>query len=615
MTGESSATGSESGAAVPGAREAFASWRTRAGSRLPGIDLGGLGVRVLGGVWVRVPAIACGVAAAIPVIASTVRAVRAGWVPAGDNGVIATRGWDVLTSHTPLVGQYSEAGVVVHGQLMHSPGPLLYWLIALPARFGSVTSIAVTMGVVNSLAIFGCVVLARRRGGVVLMFATAAGIALMCQSLPSEAMHDIWNPAAGLFAFLLLVFVCWSLACGEYRLLPVTVLIASYVVQTHLMYAAPTAVLLAVGGGGLLLGRHERRRARPSPGGPGRSTQRIWPWTLTAFLVAAACWAAPAIDQIEHSPGNMAMIVRTVQHRGPALGGAVGRTAVIRSVGITPWWLYVPASEWDRKTDVRATPSTGARDSTIAILVALVLAGMIGAFVGRWDIAAATLIGLGLCAAIGLEAASNPAEPLLAGTLGYTMWWGSELGLWVWLIVAWAAWLGALAVFRRLVRFAIARWRARVPTQRSRLRTASPVLAFLGALAGTVLVGAAVAATETRDSHAYDYQPIRTIAAGIERLVPPGQTLRLHTGGLDVATQPTEPAIRFFLVRHGDRVLANGSLPRLGPYYELYHRPVQWTVYLVDGIHPQPHKTLAARVHYTSPWGHETLSAWIRQVQ
>jgi hypothetical protein len=28
---------------------------------------------------------------------------------------------------------------------MHSPGPMLYWLLALPARFGSVTSIAVTI--------------------------------------------------------------------------------------------------------------------------------------------------------------------------------------------------------------------------------------------------------------------------------------------------------------------------------------------------------------------------------------------------------------------------------------------------------------------------------------
>ena len=76
-----------------------------------------------------------------------------------------------------------------------------------------------------------------------------------------------------------------------------------------------------------------------------------------------------------------------------------------------------------------------------------------------------------------------------------------------------------------------------------------------------------------------------------------------------------EPAIRFLLVRHGDRVLAKGSFPRLGSYYELYNRPVQWTVHLLDGTRTQPHMTLAARVHFTDPWGKEVLSAWARKVQ
>ena len=93
----------------------------------------------------RLLVLVTGLLAALPVISSTVKAVRAGWVPAGDDGIIATRGWDVLTAHTPLVGQYSEAGLVVHGQVMHSPGPMLYWLLALPARYGSVASLAVTM--------------------------------------------------------------------------------------------------------------------------------------------------------------------------------------------------------------------------------------------------------------------------------------------------------------------------------------------------------------------------------------------------------------------------------------------------------------------------------------
>ena len=101
----------------------------------------------------RLLVLATGVLAALPVISSTVKAEQAGWVPAGDDGIIATRGWDVLTSHTPLVGQYSEAGLVIHGQVMHSPGPMLYWLLALPARYSTVGSLAITMCVLNTLAI------------------------------------------------------------------------------------------------------------------------------------------------------------------------------------------------------------------------------------------------------------------------------------------------------------------------------------------------------------------------------------------------------------------------------------------------------------------------------
>ncbi len=561
------------------------------------------------------PAIAAGLAAAIPVMSSAIRAVQAGWVPAGDDGIIATRGWDVLTSHTPLIGQYSEAGLMIHGQVMHSPGPMLYWLIALPERFGSVTSIAVTMGIANTLAIVGAVALARRRGGLILMFATAAGIALMCQSLPAEAMHDIWNPAAGLFGFLLLIFLGWSLACDEHRLLPITVLVASYVTQTHLMYVAPTAMVLTVGCGGLLIRSLARRRAHSAGQEP--PPPRIWPWALAALVVAAGCWTEPAVDQIENSPGNLAMIVHTAEHRGPKLGATVGWHAVVRSVGVRPWWLHVPATEWERKADVRATPSNSETDSTIALLGALALAGLIGAVRRRWDLAAATLIGLGLCAAIGVEAASNPSTTLLAETLGYTMWWGSELGLWVWLILAWALWLGlaglsrpALAALRRRLRLHV-----RGTALPSWTRQAVVVLASLASLGGVAIVGSAVAASAKPDSHVYEYRPIRAIAAGIERLIAPGQTIEYRLGPLDLGTQPMEPAIRFLLVRHGDRVLARGSFPRLGSYYELYSRPVQWTVHLLDGTRTQPHMTLAARVHFTDPWGREVLSAWARKVQ
>ncbi len=495
---------------------------------------------------------------------------------------------------------------------MHSAGPMLYWLLALPARFGSVTSIAVTMGIVNTLMIIGCVSLAHRRGGLVLMFATAIGIALMCQSLPGEAMHDIWNPAAGLFPFLLLIFLCWSLACGDRRLLPFTVLVASFVTQTHLMYAAPTAVLLAVGFGGLVLGSL-RRRARARGQQPQQAPPRVWPWALAALAVAAACWTAPAIDEIENNPGNLTMIVRTAEHPEPKLGASVGWHAVVRSVGFRPWWLYVPASEWERKADVRATPSSLQADSALALLAALALVGMLAAYARRWDLLAAALIALGLCAAIGLEAASNPSAQLLAETLGYTMWWGSELGLWVWLVLAWALWLGLLW----LARPALAALRGRVPGERralvARLRLVGVALASLVSLGAVAAAGAAVARDAKPDSHVYEYRPVRRIVAGIERVIPPHETIEYNLGPLDLGTQPMEPAIRFFLVRHGDRPLAEGSYPRLGSYYELYKRPYQWVLYLTDGTRAPRRMTLAARVHFRGPWGKETFSAWVRR--
>ena len=163
------------------------------------------------------------------------------------------------------------------------------------------------MCVLNTLAIIACVALARRRGGFVLMFAAAFGISLMCQSLPGEAMHDIWNPAAALFPFLALMFVGWSLACGEYRLLPLAALLGSFVVQTHLMYLAPTLVVLGVGLGGSCCGWRSGAAAGAGPPRHGASGEvgegdapeqaplareqarrrsgRVWPWALAAVVV------------------------------------------------------------------------------------------------------------------------------------------------------------------------------------------------------------------------------------------------------------------------------------------------------------------------------------------
>ena len=119
--------------------------------------------------------VATAVAAALPVIVSTVRGLTAGWVPLSDQAAAATRAYDVFTSETPLVGPWSSSSTSL-GEPTYHPGPLLYWLLAVPARL-PVAAFPVTMGVVNTAAVAGAVALAHRRGGRQLMFVTAAAIA------------------------------------------------------------------------------------------------------------------------------------------------------------------------------------------------------------------------------------------------------------------------------------------------------------------------------------------------------------------------------------------------------------------------------------------------------
>jgi hypothetical protein len=724
--------------------------------------------------------LAAGLAAAIPVIVSTVKAIQAGWVPLADRGIIATRAHDVLTSHTPLVGQYTLAGEVT-GKVTHSLGPMLFWLLAIPAHDGSTVGMTITMGAVNTLCILGSVALARRRGGRVLMVMAALAIALMCQSLAAETFHDVWNPSAGLFPFTLLIFLCWSLACGEYRLLPLAVLVASFVAQTHLAYLPPTLALLAVGLGGLAAGCVARRRrgvpaqgeagvtaqdeakaqaqagagaraqddaeaptqagagappqndaeaptqagagappqndaeaptqagagaraqddaeaptqagagappqneaeaptqagagappqddaeaptqagagappqneaeaptqagagappqneaeaptqagagappqneaeaptqagagappqneaeaptqagagapARVEAGvpvttgaqagiaaeAPPRLRRSILAWGLATLLVAAFCWGATIAGQLTEHPGNLTLVAEAATRHKATLGSRVGWHAVVRAVGIVPWWLRTPASRWQRKYEVRSTPSALATDSTVAMLAALALIFLVALLRRRRDLAALALTALALCPALAAVAAATPTPRLLSATLGYTMWWGSQVGMAVWLTLAWTLWL-ALA---RAVRGPMGA--ARRPARRGRAIAAlSVALALLG-VGAAAAVGWAVAASGKPDEHAVLYRPVKAIDARLARLIPRGGSVLLE-GSLDGATMPVKPAVRYFLVSRSTRVLAPGSSLRLGTWYELYDRPYREAIYLSDAPRP-----------------------------
>ncbi len=520
-----------------------------------------------------------GLVASLPVIVSVVRALLSGWTPVFDEAAVATQAFDVLGSHSPLVGLYSDASVPSVGAVF-SPGPMLFWLLAFQARFLGSWALPVTMGVVNTASIVGAVVLARRRGGRVLMFATAAALALLCRSFGEERLHDIINHSAALLPFTLLVFVAWSVACGEYRLLPLIALAASYTAQAHLTLGLPTLAALLVALGGLLVSR-----ARPERPVSPVDRRRFRRSVLGAVLVVVVCWSAPVAQELFDTPGNLGRILDTAMASQPTLGIAAGWRAVVHTVGIPPWWLQSPAAPLRRLAELLVDPSAVARVSCFLVIVALASVAVAGVRRGRRELVAAVTLALALDAAVFLGAAAIPHT--LAGVLATdrALLPASVAGMFTWLV------LGATPLL----------WRSAADTSASRpflarKRRAAPLLGLGIAAIAAILV----ATSEGSDSFPV-YRAVRSMTSRLH-VLPRGSVVLV-----DVALPGIQrwfvlqSAVVYELRRHGRRGVApqDRDLDHLGGFYTL-PQPYHKVVFIDSGATPLPRDS---RVLYTGRLG------------
>jgi hypothetical protein len=225
-----------------------------------------------------------------------------------------------------------------------------------------------------------------------------------------------------------------------------------------------------------------------------------------------------------------------------------------------------------------------------------------------------------MCLGIYENAANTPVTPLLAGTLGYTLWWGSLLGLFAYLVVGWSAWLALAWLARQLWPRLLALAHREIPAMPRLVPIAVGALIVIAGIAGTAEAGRAVANQEKPDSHAPLYAPTTILGKSLVAALPPHQSIYYEQGPLDLATQPIEPPLRFWLVKHGDRPLANGSLQRLGTYYMLLQRPYTYVVYVAGAHHSHPppprlHLHLLASVYFWDSWGFETMGVWVGRPQ
>lgn len=438
-------------------------------------------------------------AAWLPFVVGPARTLASGWRPVGDGAVIALRSWNVLTAHAPLVGQATR---LAHG--VFDPGPLEYWLLALPVhddpRRGVLWGAALCCLAAASLAVEA----AWSAGGALAGLGASVVIGGLALRVPGVALVPEWNPWFGMMFFLASLAAGWAVMAGHRRWWPVLVVTASVAAQAHLMFALGSAALvLAALGTGIA----DSIRARSGY------------WWLPAGLVAgAACWSAPAIQQFTMRSGNISALLRSAGGNGNGLRTGLGFGLKALASATTPpplWWQS--SIQWQYLLRQISGRSAGL---AVAMLILVTVAGIAGAWPlrRRWltALAGVTLI---LSLAALATYASIPVRSNSLSTLNYLIILVLPVGVLTWLVLASALVLAARAAWPGL---ALPAW-GRVPV---------PLAAVAAVAAGAVVIAAVAVARQPRTVREITADPVMRqvpVAAGQIVRALPGQQVALLT--------------------------------------------------------------------------------------
>lgn len=370
---------------------------------------------------------------ALPALVAAIRAVREGWVPVSDQGTIGIRAADVLTARSPRLGQLSGLSSEA-GQPVRSLGPMAYWPFAVTSRVGPLWGSAVVAAALAGSAMVASVRLAARRGGLGLAVPVALGLVLSARAVNPANLASTWNPAVGVWPFVLLVLLAWSIGAGEVGLLPIAVVVASLCIQAHTALALPSVVALAIGAVSAV-GPAIVRRLRAERG---RRWVRWWsgPTGRAAIGAAAAgavCWALPLLEQATSRRGNMSRLTGAGGEEGA--GAEMVRRVLGGALGGVPAFLRPDRLPGEEALE-QLMRTEGATETAGALVVLIGLALVTARLARRRDAGA---LGPGLVLALLAAAAATvwltPVDQFLV--LTYTTWWIVPLGMLAWVVLGW----------------------------------------------------------------------------------------------------------------------------------------------------------------------------------
>ena len=403
---------------------------------------------------------------ATPLVVALIALLHPRWYPLLDMAWTEMRVRDVGSSHPPLVGLTGRIGSV--GDQGSHPGPLsFYALWPFYQLFGAGSWGLEAASVALQVTAIGVLLwIANRRGGIGLVLAVAAGLAVLLRAYGAVLLTQPWNPYLPVLWWLVFLFAIWSVLCGDLMLLPVAALTGSFCAQTEVAYLGLCAGLglLAVGVAGW---RARQQRADP------RALRQFARWVLLAGIVTVLVWIPPVVQQITTSRGNLSVLF---DYFGSPPESPVGLME----------GLKVLLSHLNPVTPVThaLVPTASNTDVTIGSVVpgSVLLGLFVMSAVVAWRLRLRPLLELhaviGATLVLGLISISR-----IFGILWYylVLWaWGVDI-----LVVIAIGWTAAVLVGRRLR-----------DSQRQRARAGSRAALAAAALVFTILFAVEAAGTE-----------------------------------------------------------------------------------------------------------------------
>jgi hypothetical protein len=269
----------------------------------------------------------------LPIVVAVVRALRAHWFPIGDNALLFIRVRDTFTEHHPLLGSWTSASLIV-GDDMNNPGPLHDDLLSPFAHLLSPgPAAAIGVGTLNSLAVVGVSMAARRIGGWTMQRWLLLACAALTWTMGSELLIDIWQAHAMLLPFLLSLVLLVGVGCGMTRCIPWTLGVVTLLVQTHVSYAYNVVLFTAVALA--LWWWWERPVRRRELFRALRSRTAAWSAALVAVL-----WAQPLWEQFfGPGRGNLGRLLANSSGGDVDVGARQATQIMASVVALPPWWL------------------------------------------------------------------------------------------------------------------------------------------------------------------------------------------------------------------------------------------------------------------------------------